>query len=138
MHLIFLIFSHFIIVIRDCFLCSQDSQGDIYYFNFSTGKSVWDHPCDEYYRSMVVEERSKQKKMGAGAKKDKKKDKKENKKAKTLDPPKQKVLVLYSNHFCFFFPYSLIFPFFFESCCFVCPVFFLSFPHFCNSFIHSF
>ncbi|KAK3726919.1 hypothetical protein QZH41_016709 [Actinostola sp. cb2023] len=69
----------------------QDSQGDIYYFNFGTGESVWDHPCDEYYRTMVLEERAKKKKMGSGAKKDKKKDKKENKKAKTLDPPsKQK------------------------------------------------
>lgn len=81
------------------FFFSQDSQGDIYYFNFGTGQSVWDHPCDEYYRNMVIEERTKQKKMGGGAKKDKKKDKKENKKEnkkpiKTLDPPsKQKVCI---------------------------------------------
>ena len=25
---------------------------EIYYFNFSTGESVWDHPCDEYYRKV--------------------------------------------------------------------------------------
>lgn len=41
-------------------LCSsQDPNGDIYYFNFATGDSIWDHPCDEYYRTMVVEERAK-------------------------------------------------------------------------------
>ena len=25
-------------------------EGDIFYFNFANGNSVWDHPCDEYYR----------------------------------------------------------------------------------------
>jgi hypothetical protein len=25
---------------------------EIYYFNFATGESVWDHPCDEYYRKV--------------------------------------------------------------------------------------
>ena len=38
---------------------SQDPNGDIYYFNFATGDSIWDHPCDEFYRKMVVEERQK-------------------------------------------------------------------------------
>jgi hypothetical protein len=28
----------------------QSSDGDIFYFNFETGESVWDHPCDEHYR----------------------------------------------------------------------------------------
>ncbi|KAA3678292.1 uncharacterized protein DEA37_0013722 [Paragonimus westermani] len=37
----------------------QDLNGDIYYFNFSTGQSVWDHPCDEYYREIVKKERNK-------------------------------------------------------------------------------
>ncbi|KAF8571643.1 hypothetical protein P879_05517 [Paragonimus westermani] len=37
----------------------QDLNGDIYYFNFSTGQSVWDHPCDEYYREVVKKERNK-------------------------------------------------------------------------------
>ncbi|KAF6779675.1 hypothetical protein AHF37_00828 [Paragonimus kellicotti] len=37
----------------------QDLNGDIYYFNFSTGQSVWDHPCDEYYRELVKKERKK-------------------------------------------------------------------------------
>lgn len=31
--------------------CSQ-----IYYFNFATGESVWDHPCDEYYRTLYADE----------------------------------------------------------------------------------
>jgi centrosomal protein CEP164 len=29
---------------------SKTPQGDIYYFNFSTGESIWDHPCDKQYR----------------------------------------------------------------------------------------
>ncbi|XP_062607085.1 trichohyalin-like isoform X3 [Saccostrea cucullata] len=37
----------------------QDPKGDIYYFNFATGESIWDHPCDEFYRRMVMEERKK-------------------------------------------------------------------------------
>nr|XP_022323611.1 centrosomal protein of 164 kDa-like isoform X4 [Crassostrea virginica] len=37
----------------------QDPKGDIYYFNFATGDSIWDHPCDEFYRKMVMEERKK-------------------------------------------------------------------------------
>ena len=42
-----------------CFVCSQDSNGDIYYFNFSTGDSIWDHPCDEYFRELVAREKQK-------------------------------------------------------------------------------
>ena len=71
------------------FIFSQDtSGGDIYYFNFTSGESTWDHPCDEFYRKMVQEERDKAK-MGGGAgggggsgKKEgkKKKDKKEKEK----------------------------------------------------------
>ena len=38
---------------------SQDPNQDIYYFNFSTGESIWDHPCDEFYKRMVMEERKK-------------------------------------------------------------------------------
>jgi hypothetical protein len=30
----------------------QTADGNIYYFNFKTGASIWDHPCDEYYRSI--------------------------------------------------------------------------------------
>ncbi|XP_076810122.1 uncharacterized protein LOC143452868 [Clavelina lepadiformis] len=68
----------------------QDTTGDIYYFNFETGDSIWDHPCDEFYRAMVIEERQKDrlkisttsldsgsKKKEKGLKKDKKKKNKQ-------------------------------------------------------------
>ncbi len=62
--------------------CSQDESGEIYYFNFSTGDSVWDHPCDEYFREMVEEERAKlkpAKNVKNKKNKEKKKDKKDKK-----------------------------------------------------------
>ena len=33
-------------------------EGELYYFNFSTGDSVWDHPCDDYYRNMYEAEKA--------------------------------------------------------------------------------
>lgn len=66
--------------------------GEIYYFNFSTGQSSWDHPCDEYYRRLVVQERERTQlaaMTGSTGVKDKdkkkkeKKEKKEKKKKKT-------------------------------------------------------
>ncbi|CAH8663564.1 unnamed protein product [Schistosoma bovis] len=33
----------------------MNTNGDIYYFNFFTGQSTWDHPCDVYYKNMVLE-----------------------------------------------------------------------------------
>jgi hypothetical protein len=35
----------------------QDPQGELYYFNFETGESIWDHPCDEDFKSLVISER---------------------------------------------------------------------------------
>lgn len=35
----------------------QEENGELYYFNFDTGKSSWDHPCDEIYKIRVIEER---------------------------------------------------------------------------------
>lgn len=32
----------------------KTSEGEIFYFNFSTGESVWDHPCDEFYRQQYA------------------------------------------------------------------------------------
>jgi len=32
--------------------CQADG-GDIFYFNFMTGESVWDHPCDEKFRRLL-------------------------------------------------------------------------------------
>ncbi|XP_014665508.1 PREDICTED: centrosomal protein of 164 kDa-like [Priapulus caudatus] len=55
----------------------QDPSGEIYYFNFVTNDSTWDHPCDQYYREMVANERAKvgdegKKKGGKKGKKSKK------------------------------------------------------------------
>jgi len=30
-------------------------DGEIYYFNFESGESVWEHPCDEYYKKQFQE-----------------------------------------------------------------------------------
>ncbi|KAM4652587.1 centrosomal protein of 164 kDa isoform 2-T3 [Discoglossus pictus] len=67
----------------------QDITGDIYYFNFATGQSTWDHPNDEHYRELVVQERERLQAQGVGKKKEKtkKKEKKKDKKAKDLPKP---------------------------------------------------
>lgn len=28
----------------------KTSKDEIYYFNFTTGESIWQHPCDQYYK----------------------------------------------------------------------------------------
>lgn len=66
----------------------------MYYFNFSTGQSTWDHPCDEHYRGLVNQERERNQRASAGTsgtkkdKKDKKKkkEKKEKKKETSKTP----------------------------------------------------
>uniref|UniRef100_A0ABI8A297 WW domain-containing protein n=1 Tax=Felis catus TaxID=9685 RepID=A0ABI8A297_FELCA len=70
----------------------QDITGDIYYFNFANGQSTWDHPCDEHYRNLVIQERRKLSTPGAVNKKDKKKkkekkDKKDKETSKSLLAP---------------------------------------------------
>ncbi|XP_025784407.1 centrosomal protein of 164 kDa isoform X2 [Puma concolor] len=70
----------------------QDITGDIYYFNFANGQSTWDHPCDEHYRNLVIQERRKLSAPGAVNKKDKKKkkekkDKKDKETSKSLLAP---------------------------------------------------
>ncbi|EKX46884.1 hypothetical protein GUITHDRAFT_70094 [Guillardia theta CCMP2712] len=35
----------------------KTGDDEIYYFNFATGESVWDHPCDEYYRNLFKDEK---------------------------------------------------------------------------------
>jgi len=37
----------------------KTQDGGVYYFNFATGESVWDHPCDRYYRKTYEEEKAK-------------------------------------------------------------------------------
>ncbi|CAM9098637.1 unnamed protein product, partial [Hapterophycus canaliculatus] len=39
--------------------CKTVDTEEIYYFNFATGESTWDHPCDEYYRKLYEEEKKK-------------------------------------------------------------------------------
>lgn len=36
-----------------CFLYSEDKKGRLYYFDQKNKKSSWEHPSDEYYRSLV-------------------------------------------------------------------------------------
>ncbi|XP_021526849.2 centrosomal protein of 164 kDa isoform X4 [Aotus nancymaae] len=65
----------------------QNVTGDIYYFNFANGQSMWDHPCDEHYRNLVIQERAKLSTSGAIKKKEKKK-KKEKRDKKDKETPK--------------------------------------------------
>ena len=39
----------------------QTKTGDIYFFNFDTGESVWEHPCDTYYKDLFIEAKNKKK-----------------------------------------------------------------------------
>ncbi|XP_036048004.1 centrosomal protein of 164 kDa isoform X5 [Onychomys torridus] len=70
----------------------QNITGDLYYFNFDTGQSIWDHPCDEHYRKLVIQEREKWLAPGAIKKKDKKK-KKEKKTKKDKETSKSPLVL---------------------------------------------
>ncbi|KAI8813506.1 hypothetical protein BJ742DRAFT_432447 [Cladochytrium replicatum] len=37
----------------------QTEDNNVYYFNFKTGESIWDHPCDEHYRKLYEREKAK-------------------------------------------------------------------------------
>lgn len=39
--------------------CIENGSEDVFYFNFETRESVWEHPCDEKYRQMLDEYRAK-------------------------------------------------------------------------------
>ena len=39
--------------------CKTKDTEDIYYFNFASGESTWDHPCDGYYKRLFEEEKKK-------------------------------------------------------------------------------
>ncbi|XP_039244492.1 centrosomal protein of 164 kDa isoform X6 [Pipra filicauda] len=69
----------------------QDTTGDVYYFNFATGQSMWEHPCDEQYRELVIREREKLLAQGSLRKEKKeKKQKKEKKEKKEKKDKKEK------------------------------------------------
>ena len=48
-------------------LYREQPGGGIYYFNFATGASTWEHPCDEFYRNLLKQEREKKKRAGPTA-----------------------------------------------------------------------
>jgi centrosomal protein CEP164 len=58
----------------------KTNEGEIYYFNFATGDSVWDHPCDAYYKNLYADEKKKfqDNKKSAAAAKEKKKRKQQS------------------------------------------------------------
>lgn len=35
----------------------KSTSGDVYYFNFSTGESRWDHPQDDHYKKLYLQEK---------------------------------------------------------------------------------
>ena len=37
----------------------KTNDGEIYYFNFDTGESQWDHPCDDHFKAKYSEEKKK-------------------------------------------------------------------------------
>ena len=43
----------------------RSPDGEIYYFNFSNGDSVWDHPCDEEYKALYRVEKEKRRQLCA-------------------------------------------------------------------------
>lgn len=51
--------------------CKTDTE-EVYYFNFKTGESIWDHPLDEYFKGKYKQEKEKLKKekLEGGPKKD--------------------------------------------------------------------
>lgn len=48
--------------------CKTQDTEEIYYFNFTTGDSTWDHPCDGYYRNMYEENKKKLAKEASNSK----------------------------------------------------------------------
>ncbi|GET86787.1 hypothetical protein, conserved [Leishmania tarentolae] len=37
----------------------KSEKGELYYFNFKTGQSIWDHPSDDHYRELLKAEKAK-------------------------------------------------------------------------------
>ncbi|KAL7681313.1 putative WW domain-containing protein [Plasmopara halstedii] len=53
--------------------CKTTDTEEIYYFNFASGQSTWDHPCDEFYRNLYEEHKKKLHGQGAQERDEKKK-----------------------------------------------------------------
>jgi len=45
----------------------KSPHDEIYYFNFVTGESVWEHPCDQHYKKLYEEEKESLRKRDASA-----------------------------------------------------------------------
>ncbi|NXV71576.1 CE164 protein, partial [Atlantisia rogersi] len=60
----------------------QDETGEIYFFNFLNGQSMWDHPCDDHYKELVIQEREKLLALSSLKKEEKKEEKKEKEEKK--------------------------------------------------------
>ena len=52
-------YNYSIIIVCLVHFHSEDQTGNVYYFNFGTGDSTWEHPCDEFYRKLLEQERDK-------------------------------------------------------------------------------
>jgi len=39
-------------------VCLTETGGDVFFFNNLTGASVWEHPCDDYYKNLFKEEKA--------------------------------------------------------------------------------
>jgi len=52
-------------------MCSKNESDEIYYFNFQTGDSSWEHPCDKYYIDLLEREREKKRMQGNSSSKKK-------------------------------------------------------------------
>jgi centrosomal protein CEP164 len=46
--------------------CKTTDTEEIYYFNFASGQSTWDHPCDEYYRKVYDDHKKKRSSSSRG------------------------------------------------------------------------
>lgn len=55
----------------------QTGKGEIYYFNFKTGESMWEHPCDQQYKQLYKDEKAKKMKKQGNVKEEEEKFPKE-------------------------------------------------------------
>lgn len=37
--------------------CLDHDDDELYYFNFDTGQSIWEHPRDNDFKKLVIEQR---------------------------------------------------------------------------------
>jgi chromosome segregation ATPase len=64
----------------------SSEDGQMYYFNFESGESIWDHPLDLHYKSLAAEEMKKKKKRMPGSTGNTNTTQKKKKKSLKLQP----------------------------------------------------